>query len=317
MANGIETLLGLGLGPQDDMKALASSLRKEQAIGDYFSGSSSPRMAQYGQRLAERSGDEAKTGGALRQTMAKEATRKSEREQDYQRGLTASDLTNTRKIESDKQAQMDKIAIYKMKEELKPKKSTKLKPTGKATEDYLRTKQLITQISGVQDLAGAFTTEQYEMVDNPIIDTATDWLLPSGLERLAQEKLIYTDPAVKQYREKVADIESEFSKLMSGLAVSGFEMKDRKKWSPYAEGVSQETRSRRLENLAEKLNIQKGLKEQTYDFGSGGGSQVESPQGPVEEIVTEGEREGRPNFEEEREINGQVYGRIGDRWYQL
>ncbi len=336
MADNISTLLGLGLGPQDDMEALARSLRNEQSYGDFYGGSSIKETADYGKRLSDRQTQAAQRGGVLRQAMEREATRKAELEAMNQRGLTAegvrvgerdedysrkqadSTLAHERRMELKKLANEQKLVVDKAKSDaalIKDKK--KLRPTGKATEDYLRSKQLVEQISGVQGIESGFTADQLEMVDNPVIDTVTDLFLPDGAERLLQDSVIYTDPTVKKYRENVADIESEFSKLMSGLAVSGFEMKDRKKWSPYAEGVSQATRSRRLQNLNDKLGIQIGLKEQTYDFGEGGG--ISDGGITTEETinVTEGERNGRPNFEEEKSVGGKTYGRIGDRWFEL
>ncbi len=78
MADDINTLLGLGLTSQDDMKALANSLRKEQAIGDYFSTSTTPEWAKYGQGIQSRTQNAAKTGGVLKQAMDREAARKQE-----------------------------------------------------------------------------------------------------------------------------------------------------------------------------------------------------------------------------------------------
>lgn len=103
MADNISALLGMGLSPQDDMQALAKSLRGEQAVGDYFSGSSSQKMAQYGQRLADRSTQAAQRGGVLKQAMNRENTRqgdlarsqgirRDERQEDYERAQAAAKL---------------------------------------------------------------------------------------------------------------------------------------------------------------------------------------------------------------------------------
>lgn len=81
---------------------------------------------------------------------------------------------------------------------------------------------------------------------------------------MIEEEAVFTDPDVRQYRTKIARLESDFSKLASGLAVTGFEMADRKKWSPYAEGISQEERENRLENLQEMLVREKTTFEQYY-----------------------------------------------------
>lgn len=74
----IEALLGMGLGPQDNMKAMADSLRGEQRMGDYYGMSTLAPIAQLGQNMQQRSSEGAKRGGVLRQTMEREATRKRE-----------------------------------------------------------------------------------------------------------------------------------------------------------------------------------------------------------------------------------------------
>lgn len=312
MANGIETLLGMGLGPEDDMRALARNLRREQAIGDYHSGSSSQRVSDYGRNLSERSRKSAQVGGGLRQAQAQEATRKLERDEDYQRDLAAGELRHKRAKD-----------VLKFREDIKAPVSNKIKPTGKAVESYLKSRQLIEQITDVQGLRADLSPEKVEMLNKPLMDTITDFALPAGIERYVQGQFIYDDPDVKAYREKVADIESEFSKLMSGLAVTGYEMADRQKWSPYASGISQEDRERRLVNLSDKLKTQRSLQEETYtglgDFKDVPYSIMRQPEvEPGTEIVTQGQAPGVQEFEEEKVIGGITYGRKSDgKWYTL
>lgn len=95
MADNISALLGL---QPNNMNALADSLRGEQRMGDYYSMSTLSPIAQYGQQLQQRSQQAAKQGGSLSQALEKEATRKAEREQDYQRGLEASTLAHDRRM---------------------------------------------------------------------------------------------------------------------------------------------------------------------------------------------------------------------------
>ena len=314
----INTLLGLGLGPNADMQALADNLRGQQREGRFLGMSTLAPVSAYGQNLQKGAVDAATRGGALRQSLAKDRQTQDNYNATALAKTAAAELANKNKVSADELAHTRRKEIAQMGLDAKAN-STKLKPTGKATENYLKSKQLIGQIGDVQGLESNLNEDQMGQLDQPIADTLSTMFLPDSLERLAQEKLIYTDPDVKQYREKVADIESEFSKLMSGLAVSGFEMKDRKKWSPYAEGVSQETRARRLRNLDKKLKDQVILKEQIYDFGSGGGGSNFGSGGEeiIEEIIPQGSRSNDANYEEEREHNGITYGRIGDKWYEL
>lgn len=108
-------MLGMGLGPQDDMKALASSLRGDQGMGDYYSMSTLAPIAQLGQSMQKRTGQAAQQGGVLRQAMEREATRKSEREQDFTRGQAADTLAQQRKLEyaqAQKKAPVSKYGKY-------------------------------------------------------------------------------------------------------------------------------------------------------------------------------------------------------------
>lgn len=115
MATNINTMLGMGLGPQDNMNALADSLRGEQRMGDYYGMSTLAPVAQMGQTMQQRAGQAAQQGGVLRQTMEKEATRQAEREQDYTRGQAADTLAQTRRLEfaaAQKKAPVSKYGKY-------------------------------------------------------------------------------------------------------------------------------------------------------------------------------------------------------------
>jgi len=88
----IDALMGIGLGPDANQQALADSLRGQQRQGQFFGMSTLPGVAQYGQNLAKGAQTGAKQGGVLSQALAKEATRKTERQQDYERKVAAAKL---------------------------------------------------------------------------------------------------------------------------------------------------------------------------------------------------------------------------------
>ena len=82
---------------------------------------------------------------------------------------------------------------------------------------------------------------------------------------------------------------------MSGLAVTGYEMTDRQKWSPNAVGISSANSRERLNNLLDKLKGQQTIAEQTYNLGNIADSVTSIPNDksevvidtPDEEIVVE------------------------------
>jgi hypothetical protein len=81
----INTLLGMGVSPQDNMQALAERLRGQQQTGQMLGMSTLSPVAQYGQNMATGAADSARTGGALRQAMEKENTRKLELKDEKER----------------------------------------------------------------------------------------------------------------------------------------------------------------------------------------------------------------------------------------
>lgn len=68
----INTLLGMGVSPQDNMQALADKLRGEQQLGNALGMSTLSPVAQYGQNMATGAAESASRGGVLRQAMKKE-----------------------------------------------------------------------------------------------------------------------------------------------------------------------------------------------------------------------------------------------------
>ena len=97
----INTLLGLGLGPEDDMQALADNLRGQQREGRFLGMSTVAPIAQYGQGLQLSATDSAKQGGALRLSMAKEAQAQANYNSTALAKTQAAKLANQNQVASD------------------------------------------------------------------------------------------------------------------------------------------------------------------------------------------------------------------------
>ena len=277
MADEIDVLLGGGMTPDNtETEMMAAALRGQMREGDVLGMSTISPVAQYGKQQAKAARQGAKQAGQLKQSLEKEARRKAEMaEQEERRSEQALDKEARAFKEWEKKqarTQQDRMDFAQFKQDLlktnAPEDDNKLKPTGKAVQDYVKSRQLSNLISSVNTDFGKMSKEQVDMLDNPRADVATEMFLPASLERYVQDEFLYDDPQVKNYRAKIADVESEFSRLMSGLAVTGFEMTDRQKWSPFASGIGQDTRNARLKNLQDKLSGQQDLSEKTYRLGN-------------------------------------------------
>lgn len=132
-----------------------------------------------------------------------------------------------------------------------------------ATKLYRGTFDLSSQMDAITAQFDSFTDAQKTQSDQAFKEVVMSWL-PGGIERLTSENVVYTDPDVRSYRTKLAKLEGDYSRLMSGLAVTGYEMQDRKRWSPYAEGISEQERRSRLDNLQAGTERQQGIFEEFY-----------------------------------------------------
>lgn len=68
-----------------------------------------------------------------------------------------------------------------------------------------------------------------------------------GLSRAAQEQMF--SPEQQEVRSRGARFEQNLSNLAAGLALTGYELEQRNRWSPFATGISQEESQRRLANI--------------------------------------------------------------------
>lgn len=79
------------------------------------------------------------------------------------------------------------------------------------------------------------------------VDTATSFIEDGMLSPFKPmiENAAYT-PAQQYQRARSSQLESSISKLMAGLALTGFELGERKKWSPFAPGLTDAQSKQRL-----------------------------------------------------------------------
>ena len=136
-------------------------------------------------------------------------------------------------------------------------------PTGSERKDYLRAHGIEKQFQQLNEMSANMPENVRASMAQPVPDVIM-MLPPSGVKRWLEDNLVYNDPEVLKYRIKLAKVEGDYSKLMSGLAVSGHEMENRKTWSPYAEGIDQRNRQLRIENLHDAVREEIGLFDTVY-----------------------------------------------------
>jgi hypothetical protein len=146
------------------------------------------------------------------------------------------------------------------------------KPSATLVKSYQQGRGLLASFDRAQETLNSLDAKQSEQLDSPLseigVSFAERWL-PEGVGRYMNENTVYTDESVRDYRTQIAKIESDFSKMMSGMAVTIYEMSDRKKWSPYAEGISQQERESRMANLKDILEEEQDFFEGYYPAFAG------------------------------------------------
>lgn len=283
----IEALLGLGVDDEAKTRALADRLRGRDRAAQFFGMSTIDPLAQAAQSEQANVQQAAQRGGALRSAMQNRQAQ-ADREAQAQ-AARAAEAGAQRDFEA-QEGVLDRESALEIARQRARSAGSGMKPGQKERTLYTGAHNLIGQMDSADKLFGEFSDTQKAQADQPggeTFVTAAGKLLPEGVSRMIEENAVYTDPDVRRYRTKIARLESDFSKLASGLAVTGFEMTDRKRWSPYAEGISQKEREGRLGNLRELLGREKSTFEQYYpeytlQEGSTGGMVQEGGADPEE-----------------------------------
>jgi len=126
-----------------------------------------------------------------------------------------------------------------------------IKPTGSERKTANEAKRLQGVVADLAKLRGEMSEKGLAELDSPITQGALS-VLPNVGQRWGEEAF-YSDPTTRKYMSRLARLESRLSQLASGLAVTGFEMSDRQKWSPNAPGISDAERAKRLSNINKDL----------------------------------------------------------------
>ena len=136
-----------------------------------------------------------------------------------------------------------------------------VKPSAADRTLYVGAHRSMTMLDDLMATANGFSKKQNQQADSPLEVAIYDYL-PQDFARIAREKQVYKDKDVRNFMSRGAKLESDFSKLMAGLNLTQFEIIDRQKWSPFANGISQDARKDRM------VDLKKILVEQTNIFNS-------------------------------------------------
>jgi hypothetical protein len=136
------------------------------------------------------------------------------------------------------------------RERLKQSSKGGLKPSSEAVKTYRGAVRMRGVLEELADMRKRMSETGLADLNEPKTQALLS-VLPDAVMRLGEEATQGSE--ARQYFSRLSRLESELSKLASGLAVTGFEMKDRQKWSPNAPGISDAERQRRLDNLDKDL----------------------------------------------------------------
>lgn len=277
--DAIDALLySAALDNEEKYKALSRALRQEKNAADIFSMSTIAPLSRTATRRSEQIQEAAKRGGLLR-----EATkRSSERDAQFRLGEEGRNRRNQEMIDyyrgrdaADNETRLLRALVSQ------GGKGSGLKPTGAERNKYNEARRLRGVISDLEDMRESLG-EKVSELDAPWTEAAISFL-PDALQRRAEETA-FKDEDVRQYRTRVARLESRLSQLASGLAVTGFEMSDRQRWSPHAPGVSDDERKRRIENIKKDLLSEVDVYEQMYpDYKVNEGIKIDNSEPTIAE----------------------------------
>ena len=261
MADPFAAMLGLEVDDEQKMQALAQQLRGRQQGADMFALSTVPQiqkgaMAEQGAIM-----DEAQQVAGARDAMAQ---RNAAAEQSRLKRALDAQMQKERLAATAAEAAKDRLAEQQQSETLA---GFGLKPAAKQIGNYNETTNLLDQIGQLEEVQAGFSEEQLKLADTPVGEVGVRFLEnygPEGVSRMAQEKLYGGDEAIMDWNAKGTRLTSRLSQLASGMAVTGYEMADRDKWSPWAPGVTMEGRERRLANSKDDLQRQRRTLYETH-----------------------------------------------------
>jgi hypothetical protein len=228
----IEALLGLEIDDEEKTRALAERLRNRQQAAEFFGMSTVAPIAKGAQAEVSSVQDAAETAGGLRQSMAKEAAMQARHADDVR-------------------LREEQMALQRERME-QGADSPYMKPGAKDVQEYRGAGDIISQLETMDAAIEGFDEKQMDQFDSPLSEIGVEFLknyAPEGVGHFTETELMNRDPAVRQVMAQGFSLENQISRLMSGLAVTGYEMKARQNWSPWAQGIGADERRRRMANL--------------------------------------------------------------------
>ena len=291
MADPYASMLGLELDDEQKMRELAQQLRGQRGAADMFAISTVPQIAEGAASEQARVADQVEQVGGLRRALAQRQAQQEEGRLDRENRGELQRLRLAEQAEQNRlqraadaaQAEADRLAEVQKVETLA---GYGMKPAAGAVKNYNEATNLLHQIDDIEATQGAFTEDQINRADAPLTEVGIRLLenyAPEGLSRVAEEQAYEGDPGILNWHAQGRRLTSRLSQLASGMAVTGYEMADRDKWSPWAPGISFDERQRRLANIKDDLRTQQMTLQQTHK------GYLETPYWQVEEARAEQE----------------------------
>lgn len=143
-------------------------------------------------------------------------------------------------------------------------------------------------------------------------------IVGKGVARAAEVKMY--SPEQLRVKTRGARFEQNLSNLAAGLALTGYEIDQRDRWSPFAGGINQDESKRRLENIQRDFNTRRDTIMDAPRVAPGGSYQSsERESGPGQREYTSPPQRSGPRgpapMQERRTLNGRTYKKVGGKWY--
>lgn len=255
MAQDIMTALLQGTSTDEDKaKELANVLRNRKEAADLFGMSTIGQIAGSAQADSKNVMDAAGRAGTLGEAAKRRKALEARQALEDNRWQQTFDY-NKEKDKANREALLKKAVLSA--------KGNAPTASAKERQDYREAKRLRTVIGDLSEMRKELPKEAQEELNQPILD-AMGSALPASARRLWDDNVMYDTKEAQAYKTRLSRLESKLSQLASGMAVTGFEMKDRQKWSPNAEGITDEERIRRMKNLDRDIFSQVESFEQMY-----------------------------------------------------
>lgn len=251
-----------GVQGQGGQSALVKQLRGQHDLGSLYS--MSPTLSGVGQQMQKTALSTAKQAGDRRQqglTRARQKMMDEEQQRRYavEQGQKSDALEREARIREEDIARGDADAaeqhrrameLQKLKELHANNRATTrasatggIKESAKERQDRVKSRHIFEEAGRILDAWKPGSTNPWVDVPASILD---DTMFES-MKPVIEEKA-YT-PEQREQRVRGAQVEGQISKILAGLNLTGFELIERKRWSPFTPGVGTEQSKERMEIL--------------------------------------------------------------------